>query len=148
MFAKLTQAQASFLKTIRSMQDAQRKELKRTLFAAVKSTFGIPDDHKLKVEIDNVLSSDYLVIKRSKDGSNATYELDSAGRWTGAAPQQVAEKRWFKVNPDYLDTTVTDDTDWDEGLTGEQLGTHVIANGGNTCISGDSVYILLEEADL
>lgn len=83
--AKLTLQQGAFLVRLRSLgnDDANRNAMKRDLFAMVKQQFGIPDDHKLKVEVDTASDPAFLTLIRKKDGT--AYELGPDGKWNGNA---------------------------------------------------------------
>lgn len=134
MFAKLTSTQANFLKLIRTSSDSDRKELKRELFSVVKAKFGIPDEHKLKVEIDDVDSPRYLVLVRKSDDS--AYVLGSDDRWAGALSDMpaITEFRWFPVDAETLAHAaagLVEDVSWDDGISSPPEGAHIQAALGD-----------------
>lgn len=140
--AKLTPAQASFLRTARPMQKDQRQQVKRELFAVVKSAFGIPADHKLVVELDNPHSPTYLVLKSKTTGQG--YDLGSDGRWVGATPlpsQGVLSNRpilsmsvdeFKSAIQDWLDEYGDDDNEPDSIPAGLNFDDAGVARQGNT----------------
>lgn len=80
---KLTLAQAATLITLRSLPstDAGRKDAKKGVFDAIRSAFGIPADVKLKVEIDDRASPDYLVLKDKTSGHKLL--ANALGKYAG-----------------------------------------------------------------
>lgn len=150
MFAQLTQAQANYLKTIRTMSDDDRKALKKDLFTIVKDKFGIPSEHKLKVEVDNASSPDYLVLIRKSDSSR--YELDLAGRWDGAVyvPPAAPAVRYFPVHNSLVgdalaDLVVDSDLEWDDGVDFTDIEGVV---GTQPDLFGDHSYVVTSDARL
>lgn len=106
MQATLTTAEITLLKLLRDQDEQARKTIKTNLFAKVKARFGIPQEHKLKVEIDNSTDPMLGVLIRKKDGT--VYDLDGSGLWVGAAPAaQVPAMGWVKVHG--LHTTLVDE---------------------------------------
>lgn len=96
MQATLTTAEITLLKLLRDQDEQARKTIKANLFAKVKARFGIPQEHKLKVEIDNISDPMLGVLLRKKDGT--VYDLDIFGQWVGAAPAAPATTMgWVKV---------------------------------------------------
>lgn len=85
-FAKLTPAQITTMRSLRSIDEDLAKTMRAALFAGVKAEFGIPDEHKLKVEIDDTNSPDFGVLIRKKTGE--VYTLGFTGKWVGAAIDQ------------------------------------------------------------
>ncbi len=86
--AKLSHSAAASLSFVKKLQsDETHKMVRKEVFSAVKAQFGIPDKHRIKVELDQT-EPDYLVIKRKSDG--AAYELDTHGKWVEATPAQGA----------------------------------------------------------
>jgi hypothetical protein len=140
--AKLSLAQASFLKALRAVPADIAKPAKADLFTLVKSTFGIPADHKVKVEIDDISSPNYLVILRKKD--NQPYPV------AGSAPVVAAPvdtRKWFKV--DDLKNSVYDGLDNcccvdDEDIQCDQASAAAAANGTDFYVVGTTAYILRE----
>lgn len=63
MLAKLTATQAATLIAARGTSDYNRKDVKRRVFAEAKATHGIPASTKLRVELDEVDSPMYLVLR-------------------------------------------------------------------------------------
>ncbi len=151
MYAKLTEQQINLLKIGRELEAAQRSRIRKEIFAAAKATFGIPAEHRLKVEIDNVSSPDYAVIFRKKDGSRYPISVMSAVGLTPTptpVPPPPPEKRWFKIDIDgYVDGMV-DELDWDDGVTDFpemdiQLITSTTESGVRTTLRPSGVYIQL-----
>ena len=66
---KITQAQATTLTALRTVQpDTDRKAAKKSIFTDIKTQFAIPSGVRLKVEVDNRASLDYLVLKDKVTG--------------------------------------------------------------------------------
>lgn len=106
MQATLTTAEITLLKLLRDQDEQARKTIKANLFAKVKARFGIPQEHKLKVEIDNISDPMLGVLIRKNNGT--AYDLDGSGQWVGAAPAaQVPAMGWVKVHG--LHTTLVDE---------------------------------------
>jgi len=148
MFAKLTQAQATFLKTIRAMSDDDRRSLKRDIFAVVKDKFGIPAEHKVKVEVDNPYSPHYLTVIRKVDG--AAYQLNSDGRWDGAVCAPTPAVRFFPVQSSSVADALADlvhdtDLDWDDGLNLDDIDGVV---GTQPDLFGGHSYVVTSDARL
>lgn len=150
MFAQLTQAQANYLKAIRNMADNDRKSLKADLFTIVKDKFGIPSEHKLKVEVDNVSSPDYLVLIRKSDSSR--YELGLDGRWDGAVyvPPSAPAVRYFHVPVGAVSDSLADyvegsDTTWDDGVDLSDIDGVV---GTQPDLFGGRSYVVTSDAQL
>jgi hypothetical protein len=78
MQAKITATQAATLIATRGYSDADRKATKRALFAAVRAQYNIPTSVKLKVEVDDTSSPDYLVLKNKHTDAIITVP-DTAG---------------------------------------------------------------------
>ena len=72
---------------IRALPDADAKAMRKQLFSTLKAKFGIPEDHALKVELDDTASADYAVLLRKK--GNAPYELHLDGKWVDWAGRPV-----------------------------------------------------------
>lgn len=82
-FAKITASHRDLLLTIRTITDtAARKRILKNVFAEIKAKYGIPEKHRLKVELDNASSPDYLVMIRKKTGEK--YKLGVCDRWEKA----------------------------------------------------------------
>ena len=154
--AKLTQAQANYLKLARDLPEDERSSLRATLFSAVKQTFGIPAAHKLRVEIDDVTHPHYLTLFRKKDSTS--YALDDNGKWVGAlgaaapAPQEPVRK-WFPISgmmlADAAYDAAIDNFYWDDdaGVTARPDMTTMHSHNVGVDADG-TVWIALEEADL
>lgn len=96
MQATLTTAEITLLKLLRDQDEQARKTIKANLFAKVKARFGIPQEHKLKVEIDNITDPMLGVLIRKNNGT--AYDLDGSGQWVGATPAAPASTMgWVKV---------------------------------------------------
>lgn len=67
---KITSTQAAILIGLRSLAqtDSNRKQAKKDLFNSLRTQFSIPANVKLKVEIDDRASPDYLVLKDRASG--------------------------------------------------------------------------------
>lgn len=72
MLAKLTATQAATLIAARGTSDYNRKQVKRTVFAAAKAAFGIPSSTKLRVELDDTTDPNYLVLRHKHTGTPIT----------------------------------------------------------------------------
>jgi hypothetical protein len=107
MYATLNAAQINLLKLLRTQDESTRKQIKADLFAQVKNKFGIPDDHKLKVEIDATSDSRFAVLVRKTNDS--AYRLAVDGKWVDADRPTVAgsppadPRRWIKAVDDAQD---------------------------------------------
>ena len=157
MFAKLTQAQAAFLISLRDQPDDVRKPVKKELFAVVKATHGIPPEHKLKVEIDRPYDADYLVLKNKDSGHS--YPLDPAtGKWSGASvttsTYQPPRSRWFPVATGSVyeqlreQVLFADEDSWDDGRTDAPDGTPLASAPNDLIVGSDGlIYIALTEGD-
>ena len=118
MNAKLTQAQITLFIALRSLPTTQANEARAELFDTVKGLFGIPADHKLKVELDNPGSPLFGVLIRKKTGS--TYRLDENGQWDGGSSTPFAPSVAPSIR--YV-------------LTGDQVRTAVLAAINNGTIT-------------
>lgn len=77
--AKLTQTQASFLRSLRSLgvPDDTRKQMKKDLFAVVREAHPyIPSSAKLVVEIDDTTSPKYLVLRDKRTDETFSPAVD------------------------------------------------------------------------
>lgn len=161
-FAKLTQAQANYLTLARNMSNEDRSAIRAELFRSVKTAFGIPDDHKLKVEIDDATLPTFLTLIRKK--TNQPYVLGADGKWvdntaaqgTVTQPQPPAV-RWFKLDNydagSLLDTArdcVSNDQVWEDGVQhAPSTATYVCGTFSKLCVDEDGVvWVACEEADL
>lgn len=157
MYAKLNDAQINLLKLLRDQPDEMRKQIKADLFKQVKNMHGIPDDHKLKVEIDNQWSPDYAVLIRKKDG--AKYQLTDTGRWVGAsvlAPAApVDPRRWVFVTDspaavlrDWARDNCTEDDVLHPADDVDDLDRIRANSGEDYAITDSGVYVFMDPADL
>lgn len=115
-YAKISVAAATTINLARNhASDADRKAVKKELFAAIKDAFGIPQSVKVKAETSDTASPDYLVLKRQDN--SVPFELDDNGKWTGAdpAPQRPNPTRWFFVTDDAIKDLALDTQSWDDG---------------------------------
>lgn len=88
--AKLSHSAAASLSFVKKLQSEEtHKMVRKEVFSAVKAQFGIPDKHRIKVELDQT-EPDYLIIKRKQDG--AAYELDAHGKWVEAVSTEAPNK--------------------------------------------------------
>jgi hypothetical protein len=122
--ATLSLAQMATLRSLRNLDEDIAGALRTELFASIKAGFGIPDEHKVKVEIDEEESVAYGVIIRKKTGED--YTLTADGVWDEGKPQpqsaaqaagkKVKESRWFKVPRAMIaNAVVTDGGDFKDG---------------------------------
>lgn len=153
--ATMSAGQMSVLRAIRALPDADRSVVRAQVFSATKAAFGIPQEHKLKVEIDDRNSPNYGVLTRKK--GDAAYELDSTGQWQGAVTHRraydaPAPTRWFALDLHEAVSDSVNHNDWDDGeeLTAAQFADAVpFTAEGYTLIQLDgTVFVKLEEADL
>jgi hypothetical protein len=87
-FAKISTPHRDLLIMLRTVQDqSARKRILKNVFGEIKRNLGIPEKHRLKVELDNASSPDYLVLIRKKGGEK--YKLGVCGRWVDAPPVAV-----------------------------------------------------------
>ena len=157
-YAQLTPSQANYLRLARTMSDEDRSAIRAELFRSVKLAFGIPEDHKLRVEIDDAAHPQYLVLIRKK--TDQPYVLGANGKWVGAsAPQGTVSRppvvRWFQVDSadvdDLMDAARQSLTnDWYEGSMDkpDDLTTVYGSNGRLGVDTDGTVWIGLEEAEL
>ena len=160
-YAQLTPSQANYLKLARALSDADRIAVKAELFRTVKASFGIPDDHKLKVEIDDAAHPNYLVLIRKKNDEPYALRV-SDGKWVGAgAPQGTVSNppapvvRWFAVdNAEVYEATLSllrnEEPDWEDGdLTAPDDLKYVPGTNGRLAFDEyGNVWAAAEEADL
>lgn len=158
---KINAVTAAILIGLRSLQgvdDTARKAEKKARFAAIRAEFGIPDSVRLKVELDDRSSPDYLVLKDKVTGY--TLLADTYGKYAGinypvaaapvVEPQPVADtpadtSRFTIVDPDrllvinkatlmgYLASAVYDDnaqppTATPPGMPAVKAGSYVLDN--------------------
>jgi len=101
--AKLSHSAAASLAFVRNLQNEETHTLvRREVFAQVKAAFGIPEKHRIKVELD-ASKPNYLDIVRKTDG--ARYELNAAtNKWTGAevVPAVVERPVYVRLDLDDL----------------------------------------------
>lgn len=101
--AKLSQSAAASLAFVKRLQNPETHSLvRREVFAQAKMNFGIPAEHKVRVELDPGQPG-YLELVRKKDGSR--YELGADNKWVGLAVDETpAAKRlaYVIVNMDDL----------------------------------------------
>lgn len=161
-YAQLTPSQANYLRLARNMSDEDRSAIRAELFRSVKATFGIPDDHKLKVEVDDASHHAFLTLIRKK--TDQPYVLGADGKWVNAASAQGSVSqpqppvvRWFMLDSSdadsLLDTArdyVPDDQAWEDGFRyAPSTATYVEGTQNKLCVDSDgAVWIGLEEADL
>lgn len=86
---KITAVQAATLVALRSLpaDSADRKAAKKGVYDAARAAFGIPADVKLKVEIDDRASPDFLVLKDKATGRELVG--NSLGKFSHIAPAPV-----------------------------------------------------------
>jgi hypothetical protein len=100
--AKLSHSAAASLAFVKKLQnDETHAMVRKEVFAQAKAAFGIPDKHKVKVELDPA-NPNYLDIRRKTD--NSLYELNSNGKWTGAEaePAPAETKAVLKMTADQV----------------------------------------------
>ena len=71
MYHKITEGQAAILRALHVNGAGDEdfiSEVRHEVFTAAKQAAGIPDDHRVKAEIDNRSHPDYLVLIRKKTG--------------------------------------------------------------------------------
>lgn len=134
--AALTPNEVLLLITARTADEALRAAVRKQVFATAKARHGIPDAHKLRVEIDDTRSPMYGVLVRKKDGT--TYDVGTT----------MTKPRWFKAA---VDVNVVDyDYDWADGV--ETLPSpHVSAtdgDGNTVAVCGDTLYVLRTQDDI
>jgi hypothetical protein len=144
--AKISLPLAALMIGARSLSDDVRKAVVKQVFDKVKSEFGIPDEHKLKVEIDAASDPMFLTLVRKKNG--ATYPLRSDGMWVDApVPKPVDTRKWFKVDSikftvmkHMRDIALPDD---EEIQVDPADVADLDASGSDFVIKGDVAYIKL-----
>jgi len=98
-FAKLSLVLAGAIMSARAVDAETHKAVTSRVFTKTKNDLGIPDKHKLRVELDDAGSPDYLVLIRKKNGTK--YTLGADGRWNeaaGSTPAAAVDQRvWFQV---------------------------------------------------
>jgi hypothetical protein len=88
MHAYITANEFNLFMGLRTLDDTAKKTMRKQLFAAIKLRLGIPANHALKVDLDNVHSSAYKKVLRKK--GNAPYDLHADGKWVGWTGRPVA----------------------------------------------------------
>ena len=87
---RITEAERASIIATRPRTGSERSEAQRDanrrIFAAIKSRYGVPSNHKVKVEIDAPGNPDYLVLKNKETGAPYT---DLAARVARPAPVQA-----------------------------------------------------------
>lgn len=108
-YAKLSHAQATTLRLARGhANDADRKGVKKEIYAAVKEAYGIPPTTKLTAEVDPA-KPNYAQLRDAK--TRQLFAIDpGTGRWNGAgdlARVQVPSS-WFVLPADKLKQALID----------------------------------------
>jgi len=152
MNATLTTQDIATLKSIRTLPQELATNLRAAMFSSFKHSFSIPQDHKVKVEVDDVGTPQYGVIVRKKNGK--AYPLNPAGKWVDpdaapvvATPREPA-KRWFVVNKDDALNEIIGDNDFNGGLGKDDLPYDVvISESGDVAVDSDGdVWLLIPES--
>lgn len=107
-FATLSRAQAASINLARQHgDDDTRRMVKKEIFAAAKTAYGIPQTTKLKCETADTTHDDYLDIKDST--TNAPFALSPVtGMWVGTVPVPTVAKRWFEISADQLTEAISE----------------------------------------
>ena len=148
--ALFTTAQMATMRSLRNLDEDIAGCLRSELFSGIKAGFGIPDDHKIKVELDDTMSSVYSVILRKKTGD--AYTLTDDGVWDrGAGGATPTGPRWFKVPRALVSDGVIDAYPFSAGLVGTPEGVTLPAHGDDTDLpmlvaSNGELYIRLSKA--
>ena len=95
----MTEVEAQMLRDLRTLKgrdEVTRKRLKAEVFALVKARLGIAQETKVKVEIDDITSPDYLLIKFKEVAAPSAPPPESppARRqwyWVDATPDEAAQ---------------------------------------------------------
>ena len=80
--------QTALLIGSRGLSDVERKAVKASAFADIKTTYSIPKTVKIKVEVDDPTSASYRVVKDKATGCDLT--VDSWGHYSGQVPAEDA----------------------------------------------------------
>lgn len=145
MNATLSITQMQALRALRSLPADVASTVRASLFASFKAGFGIPAEHKLKVEIDDFRADNYGVLLRKKTGD--AYPLGVNDTWVGdvqvAAPPPA--KAWFRVDMDSAVDAIVGDLDFDDGDPTLDDPTVFNADGYDMATSDGTLYVRLSE---
>lgn len=85
---KISASAAATLRALRNLpaDSTDRKTAKKDIFNTLRNQFAIPQNVKLKVEIDNTTAADFLVVKDKTTGRDLAA---TDGCYTGLAPLPV-----------------------------------------------------------
>lgn len=132
MFATITAHRINALKTLRSLDSETASTLRAAMFSSIKSGFGIPSDHKIKVEIDDTTSPRYAtLVRKSTDTAYTLLDNGQVDLTTPAAPvPPPVQYRWFVVDASDIKAFIVDSREFDEGVidlpgVGEDHGGYV-----------------------
>ena len=152
MFAMLTPSRLNALKSLRRLDPETASELRAALFASIKTQFGIPTEHRIKVELDDTTSPRYAIIVRKTTGT--LYTLDPiTGKWLdpeAAPPTPVApRKRWFAVDISAVRDLILDTMDFDDGHLAPPPGAPSDSGPGSwfADVADNAIYVCLSEDD-
>ncbi len=153
-FAKISPAQAtSIVLARRHANDTDRKAVKKEIFTQLRAQFGITSDIKLKVEVDNPSSPDYLVLKNKV--TDARFDLASDDRVVGAPAVLVSamtRNRFFKVDASTAKDLLRDDVfnsgiEFADGADVLPTDSRQIQDGVHAAPNGD-IYVQLSEQEI
>lgn len=146
-YAKLSHAQATTLRLARGhANDADRKGVKKEIYAAVKEAYGIPQGTKLLAEVDPA-KPDYAKLRNSK--TRDLFELDpTTGRWNGSAdPARVqVPSSWFCLPADKLKQALIDAIESAMDGQAETYDSDDLEGLGAKKLNGGGIDVALDDA--
>jgi len=162
--ATLSSAQVATMLSLRGFPTDAGNTVRASLFASFKDGFGIPEDHKLTVDLDGVGGPLFGMLIRKKTG--LAYGLGADGKWDQTTPSAVdggpttavgtfpQPVRWFTLTADHLVAAITgdhlDSCDWDSGMDTKPDGDDVFTSDSGIKLirdSDDFLHIGLIEDD-
>jgi len=149
MFATLSSSQMAALRGLRHFDAAEvASTIRASLFAGIKTQFGIPQEHKVKVEVDNVAHPAYGVIVRKKTGmAYSVNEGTGKIQDTTYTPAPV-ETRWFSIDLDDTTSRLIDRTNSfeDEGWLSSDMAEDTpefVVDGYTLRVDDETLFVKL-----
>ena len=153
MFATIPPSRIQALKALRHLDQETASELRRAMFASIKESFGIPAEHKVKVELDDLASPRYAVVIRKQ--TDQPYTIDPlTGRVPSTdapqAPPRAPRYRWFAADISVVEAVITGTQDFvADGFSAIPPGAPSDAGPGSWCanVADNTIYMCLSEDD-
>lgn len=153
MFATIPPSRVQALKALRHLDQETASELRSAMFASTKQSFGIPAEHKIKVELDDLASPRFAVLIRKS--TDTPYIIDPlTGQVPSPSAPQAAQTRqpryrWFAADIGVVKGAVTDSQDFDDGCVTTPNGAPFDSGPGSWCVDSadNTIYVCLSEDD-